>query len=518
MEKKLPWFVGGDLDGFLGLFIDNLLMLMVISVFCSTLCGMEGVFINSHIMTGAAVSLVVGNVFYAWQARKLALRTGNPNVTALPYGINTTTVVSFTFLVMLPVYLQTHDPVLAWKTGVFACLMSGVFETIGAFCCDWLRRNTPRAALLSCLAGVGITFIAMGFLFQIFANPVIAVAPAFLMIAAYGSNLRFPKRIPGGIVALLVGVIIAWGTKALGYDFFTPSTEVWKPAFYYPIPVVGDMFDFVINGGGWKFLSVIIPMALFSVIGSLENLESADAGGDHFETRSSLLVNGLGSIAAALFGSPFPTTIYIGHPGWKQMGARHGYSVLNAVMITVLILLGGMPLILKLIPIEVLLGILLWIGLIINAQAYQATPKRHAMAVTIGMIPCIASWALMLVKTTVSTCGASFPDIASRFGSDLYIFGLLALDQGFILTGIILSAVFAFCIDRLFLKAAAWLAVGAVLSFFGLIHAYQLTETGADPVYGWNVGPHFAIAYGLSALLLAALHFIYRMNPKADRA
>ena len=118
MEKKLPWFVGGDLDGFLGLFIDNLLMLMVISVFCSTLCGMSADFINSRIMTGAAVSLVVGNLFYAWQARKLALRTGNPNVTALPYGLNTTTIVSFTFLIMLPVYLQTNDPLLAWKAGV----------------------------------------------------------------------------------------------------------------------------------------------------------------------------------------------------------------------------------------------------------------------------------------------------------------------------------------------------------------------------------------------------------------
>ena len=75
---------------------------------------------------------------------------------------------------------------------------------------------------------------------------------------------------------------------------------------------------------------------------------------------------------------------------------------------------------------------------------------------------------------------------------------------------------FAFCIDRLFLKAAAWLAVGAVLSFFGVIHAYQLTETGADPVYGWNAAPNFAIAYALSALLLAALHFIHQKEPQME--
>ena len=44
------------------------------------------------------------------------------------------------------------------------------------------------------------------------------------------------------------------------------------------------------------------------------------------DTPVSLTINGLGSIAAALFGSAFPTTIYIGHPGWKALGARAGYS------------------------------------------------------------------------------------------------------------------------------------------------------------------------------------------------
>ena len=74
--------------------------------------------------------------------------------------------------------------------------------------------------------------------------------------------------------------------------------------------------------GAWPYLEVIVPMGLFNVIGSLQNLESAEAAGDRYCTRSSLLANVIGTLAAAAFGRPFPTTLYISHPGWKAMGAR----------------------------------------------------------------------------------------------------------------------------------------------------------------------------------------------------
>jgi xanthine/uracil/vitamin C permease (AzgA family) len=99
-------------------------------------------------------------------------------------------------------------------------------------------------------------------------------------------------------------------------------------------------------------LPVIIPMGLFNVLGSVQNLESAAAAGDVYETAPSLTVNGLGSIIAAAFGSCFPTTIYIGHPGWKALGARAGYSILNGVFFCVVALLGLSHAISALVPIE----------------------------------------------------------------------------------------------------------------------------------------------------------------------
>ena len=100
------------------------------------------------------------------------------------------------------------------------------------------------------------------------------------------------------------------------------------------MPIVGDLAASLAGGHLWPYLSVIVAMSLFNVLGSLQNIESAEAAGDPYDTRRSLTMNGIGSIAAALFGSAFPTTIYIGHPGWKALGARGGYSILNGAFVT----------------------------------------------------------------------------------------------------------------------------------------------------------------------------------------
>jgi len=504
---KIGWFVRGDIDGFFGLFVDNLLQLMLIAVLCGNVCGMPQELVYGRILPGAALSILFGNAFYAWQARRLAIRTGRTDVTALPYGINTVSLIAFVFLIIAPIYFATKDPRLAWQAGLFACLVSALLECVGAFAGDWLRRHTPRAALLSSLAGIAITFISMGFVFQIFAMPALAVVPALFVIAVYGGRIKLPLGLPGGFIAVLLGVAMGWLLRWAGYPYFQPLQEPYRFAVHLPQTAFADMLAFLVNGQGWRYFSVIFPMALFNVIGSLQNLESAEAAGDRYATRSSLLVNGFGSIVAACLGNPFPTTIYIGHPGWKAMGARWGYSILNGVVITVLCLIGGVTLVLKVVPMEAMIGILLWIGIIITAQAFQEVPRQHSMAVALGLVPALAAWALLLVETTLRTAGASLYDVAPRFGGNLYVYGIISLSQGFMLTCMILSATMVFVIERHFLKAALWTATAAVLAFFGVIHAYALTPAGVQNRFGFGAAKAYACAYLITALLLVALHY-----------
>ena len=69
------------------------------------------------------------------------------------------------------------------------------------------------------------------------------------------------------------------------------------------------------------------------------------------------------------------------------MGTRSAYSTINGVVLLLLCFCGGLTLVMKVIPIEVTLGILLWIGLIIMAQCFQRAPKNHALAVAIELVP-----------------------------------------------------------------------------------------------------------------------------------
>ncbi len=70
-----PWFVRKDLDGFFGLMIDNLIQLILIVGLCRELIRLPDSYIFGKILPGAAISILVGNFFYAWQARRLARET-----------------------------------------------------------------------------------------------------------------------------------------------------------------------------------------------------------------------------------------------------------------------------------------------------------------------------------------------------------------------------------------------------------------------------------------------------------
>jgi len=309
--------VRGDVDGFFGLAVDNLVQLLLIDTLCRVVLGFQPELVYGRVLPGAAISILVGNVSYAVQARRLAERTGRTDVCALPYGINTVSLFAHVFLVMLPakslaMRAGAPDPArIAWQAGLLATLASGLIELAGAFIAERVRKRTPRAALLSTLAGIALGFISIGFLFRTFARPIVGLSTLGIVMLTYFGRVRFKGRIPGGMAAVGVGTLLAWlsGIAPTG-----PRPD--SASFHFPVPVVGDVLAALNGNQLLPYLSVIVAMGLFNVLGSLQNIESAEAAGDAYKTQPSLLINGVGSVVAALFGSTFPTTIYIGHPGW----------------------------------------------------------------------------------------------------------------------------------------------------------------------------------------------------------
>jgi AGZA family xanthine/uracil permease-like MFS transporter len=149
------------------------------------------------------------------------------------------------------------------------------------------------------------------------------------------------------------------------------------------------------------------------------------------------------------------------------------------------------------------------------AQAFQEIPKAHCIAVAFGLLPMLASWALELVDLALRKGGSSLFQTASLFGDELAIYGLIALSQGALLVSMIWAAAIAYMLDRRFLHAAAWLAAGAVLSFFGLIHAYTLAPEGLVNKLGILAAPEFTLSYLAGALFLVLCHAYQRRYPSA---
>jgi adenine/guanine/hypoxanthine permease len=197
-------------------------------------------------------------------------------------------------------------------------------------------------------------------------------------------------------------------------------------------------------------------------------------------------------------GNPFINAVYIGHPGWKAMGGRIGYSAATGIMVIVLSWFGVISLLLAIIPVVAIYPILLYIGMLIGAQAFQSTPKAHAPAIVLALTPHLAAWAGVQLDGVLHAAGTD----AATLGLDklanqgvLYA-GLKVMGGGSILTGLVLAAIGAFVIDKKFLEASGFAVAGAVLTFFGFMHGEAI---------GIAVTPTVAIAYLIVAVFLFGL-------------
>jgi AGZA family xanthine/uracil permease-like MFS transporter len=136
----------------------------------------------------------------------------------------------------------------------------------------------------------------------------------------------------------------------------------------------------------------------------------------------------------------------------------------------------------------------IWIGIVITAQAFQATPREHAPAVVVGLLPAVAAWGTFMAKKGVAALAevshwnlnlqqqATQLDEAFQKVGGIWIVGGFALEQGFIFTSMILAAVTVAIIERDFVRAALWCTIAAALSVAGLMHSFRYGEQDTEVV------------------------------------
>ncbi|MBN8189630.1 hypothetical protein JF540_23360 [Salipiger thiooxidans] len=159
--------------------------------------------------------LFLGNIYYAWMGLRLAKKEGRADVCALPSGPSVPHMFIVVFVIMLPILAQTGDPVKAWEGGLARVFLQGFILIGGSFLAPFIRRITPRAALLGTQAGVSIAFIAMRHETEIFMTSIIGLTCLANILVSWFGGVRYPRGIPAGLVVIVVGVLIASGAAAL---------------------------------------------------------------------------------------------------------------------------------------------------------------------------------------------------------------------------------------------------------------------------------------------------------------
>jgi AGZA family xanthine/uracil permease-like MFS transporter len=418
-----------------------------------------------RMVPGTALGVLVGDLAYTWLAVRLMRKTGRADVTAMPFGIDTPTLFAMVFGVLGPVMLATGDPVLAWKVGMAATIAIGLAKLVLAFAGDWARRVVPRAALLGSIAGVSILLIAFLPMLKILRDPLIGLVALVLLLLALVGRVRMPLGLPGAFVAVLVGTAIFWGRAWLGLG--PRGTIALSPlALSLPWPTLGWLEALPAT---LPYLSIALPFALLTIVGGIDNTESAAAAGDEYRARDILLTEAAATVLAGCCGGVVQNTPYIGHPAYKAMGASAGYTLATGVVIGAGAATGALSLLVAVLPEAAIAPILVFIGLEITAQGFLATPPRYGAAVALTFVPVAAAVVLIEAGSLLAALGTT--PAALSGDAALGYQALVVLGNGFILTAVLWGWALAAIVDHRLVVAGLLFAVASGASLFGVIHS-----------------------------------------------
>ena len=496
----------GDINAFFGLMLDNVTNLVVLAGILTGIFGFPLDIILTRMIPGTALGVMFGDLVYTWMATRLARKTGRTDITAMPLGLDTPSTVGIALTVLGPVYLETKDPMLTLYTGMAVMILMGIVKVIFSFFGGWVQRNLPRAGLLGSIGGIGIALLGFFPLMDVFKMPIIGIASLGVIIYAFFAKNRLPFRVPPMLAAVAVGTLLYFVVPQ-AHAHGTPAASTF--GFFFPYPSL----DFMEGMGiALRYLPIAFPFGLLTIIGGINVTESARVAGDDYNTTHILMTEAIATLIAGMCGGVAQSTPYIGHPAYKEMGARAGYTLATALFIGLGAMLGIIGEIVRIIPPAAVSPILIFIGFEIAIQSIE-TADRDLAAVLFAFIPSIADAALIQVNSILGALGKGISDLNADMQAGLL--ALTALGNGFILTAMLWGSAISFLIYGRIRAFAITMVSIICLTLFGVIHSIHPNGAVYLPDFT-SLGYANRIALGYLIFLLLTLLF-HRIAPPDDR-
>lgn len=511
---KYRWFVAGDLNGFFGLMFDNLTVLSFLAGILVFVFKYPADIVYTRMFPGTAFGVLFGDLVYTWMAFRLARKTGNTKVTAMPLGLDTPSTIGIALVVLGPAFVglkaegySEHDAaMMTWYIGMATMMFMGVIKLIFSFLGRWVQKMVPQAGLLGSLAGIGLGLIGMTPLIDIFGMPLVGLIALGLIFYTLVAGIRFPGKIPGVLASVAIGTILYYLVAPSG---LVGGTYAGLPALTlhlgWPMPTLDFMKGLA---PAIKYLPLAIPFGILTVVGGINVTESARVAGDDYNTRSILLTEAVATLVAGLCGGVAQSTPYIGQPAYKNMGSRAGYTLLTGIFVGLGGMLGYVSFIVELIPRAVLAPILVFVAFDIIMQSFHAVPKQHAPAVAFAFFPTIARLLAIKLGTPEPIAEEKFKELLVAPGKSLpELQVIIALGNGFIVTGMLWAAFLAELVDRHLKISALYLVILAFFSYFGIIHSAMPDGSMYLPWKLSGLVQQVPYQFALAYLSLAAIFF-----------
>jgi AGZA family xanthine/uracil permease-like MFS transporter len=463
---RYRWLVPGDLNGFFALAVDNLALLAGMSAILTGVFRLPASLVFGRMVPGTAVGVLLGDLAYAALAWRLARRERRDDVCAMPFGVDTPSMFGLCFGVIGPAWLATGDADRTLAIGSAVLAIMGAVKIAGAFFGERLRRSLPRSALLAALSAVAIALICFFPMTKIIAEPVGGMVALGVVLSTLIGGRRLPFRFPAMVGALVLGTAAWAAARAFGAPVAAAPADGLVLHWALPWPTGSWLAGLPAAGA---YVPLAIPFALATLVGGIDNTESAAVAGDRYPTRDILLIEGAATFIAALFGGVVQNTPYIGHPAYKRMGARAGYTVATGLFIGVGAFSGAVGLLLSWLPESVLVPVLVFVGLEISAQAFRETDREHMAAIAIAFIPAIAELVLINWNSALGAARLAADSLPPPQRASYHALVLLA--NGFIVSAMLWSTLVIDLIDRRRGRLLAVCGVAALLTLFGVIHS-----------------------------------------------
>ena len=531
------WAKPGDVNAFFGLMLDNLAGLILMAGLLSGF-GFPIEFTIARMIPGTALGVMLGDLAFFYLAFRLAKKTGRDDITAMPLGLDTPSTFGMTLFILGPSFLQGLEMGLGeieaayrtWGIGIWCIVLSGFLKLSLAPFSNWVRTHVPRAGLLGSLAAIALVLISFLPLTEILCHPLPGLLALVIVLTTLIGRIPLPKKTPGTLGALIVsGVVyylLCWSPSSGYVHSGFPETIRWFPSEWMEAWQGGWLIQFQ---DALPYLPIAFPFAIGTVVGGIDCTESAAAAGDTYDTRTVVGIEGFATLAAGISGGVIQTTPYIGHPAYKAMGGRAGYTLATAIVIGTAGLVGYFEWLNALIPAPAVYPVLVFIGLEITSQSFLATPRKHYPAVAFACLPALAFLAMNLpgrILSDPALANVHHSMLSSSLQKDLGT--LQVLSSGFILTSLLWAWALAMIIDRRLSKAAAVFLVASALTLFGFIHSplpgsqiflpfgpASWSSLVLDAQYQWQV-MEFVYAYLACAVTLYLWQLLQQIPPLSE--